>query len=92
MHSTGRLADYIVLVGYPLVVGVVIGISLQVKQLIVENQRSTLQARQANVERQQDLQNYVKCLTLLRFDNPELGPQSTRSQVESALDKCAKVR
>lgn len=40
---------------------------------------------------QQENQNYVKCLSLLRFDNPELGPQSTRDQVEVALDSCAKV-
>lgn len=73
--------------------------------IIVTNRIETQKAREANIQRQEDLnvllkevknisksnQAYIKCLSLLRFDNPTLGPTSTREQVESALDKCAGV-
>lgn len=64
----------------------------QTQSIINSNQASALTARKANVQRQEDLKNYVKCITLARFDNPELvSPTVTKQQVSDALDKCAKV-
>lgn len=50
---------------------------------------STLEARKANVSRQLQLSDQIKCLALIRFDvKPEV--LATRKGTEAALDKCAK--
>lgn len=62
------------------------------QSIIMTNQSSTVEARKANVKRQENIKNYVKCITLARFDNPELvSPTVTKQQVSDALDKCASV-
>lgn len=53
-------------------------------------QQQSQKARSTNIARQDSLKNYIKCLSLLRFDSPELTqPNVTRQQVSAALDKCA---
>lgn len=62
------------------------------QKVINDNQQSTLQARQSNVSRQDEIKADIKCIFLARFDNPAAAsPSATRAQVESALDKCAKT-
>lgn len=72
-----------------LVVGFNIFIAFQVQTVIHANQESTLAARKANIARQSQMEGYIKCILLLRYDNPNLTPQSSREEVETALDKCA---
>lgn len=48
---------------------------------------STLEARAANQARQDNFEDYIKCLSLLRFENPK--SIKTRAGVLKALNKCA---
>lgn len=65
----------------------------QTQQIIINNQKSTLEARKANMERQENLKNYIKCIFLAKFDDPAAAlPTATRQQVSNALDNCAKVQ
>lgn len=54
----------------------------------VQNQKATVAARQANVDRQTALQGYIKCVLLIRYDNPA-SMLTTKEQVSKALDTCA---
>lgn len=48
----------------------------------------TLDARQANIQRQDELKDYIKCILLIRYDStPE--QLATRKGGEAALDHCA---
>lgn len=60
----------------------------EIQQNINNNQTTTLQARQDNAARQEDLKNYVKCVLLLKY-NPNLIATSTKANVSKALDDCA---
>lgn len=66
----------------------IIGI-VKIQTVINDNQAQTIVARQQNIQRQQEIKDYIKCLILLRYDNPTLTVNSTRAQTEAALDKCA---
>ena len=46
--------------------------------------------RRGNIQRQAQMEGYIKCVVLLGYDNPNLGPQSTREEVVVALDRCAR--
>lgn len=74
------------------VVGRKIDLNVQSTQTIISNnQQSTLEARKANEQRQEDLKNYTKCIVLLPYDHPEfLATRPTREQAVAAMDKCAK--
>lgn len=61
----------------------------RLQEIINQNQTSTLNARELNINRQAQMERYIKCILLLRYDNPELTAQSPREEVEMALDKCA---
>lgn len=50
------------------------------------------EGRELSIQRQVQTEAYIKCVLLLRYDNPELDVNSTREEVEMALDKCASVR
>lgn len=50
----------------------------------------TQKAREANKARQDSIIGYIKCLVLLPYDSPGLSNTSTRAEVVTALDKCAK--
>lgn len=66
-------------------------IARDIKQTQMNQQEATQEARKANVLKLQQLTDYVKCLSLARFDNPELvSPNVTKDEVSAALDKCAK--
>lgn len=68
-----------------LLILVAIGIQLSVN---AQNKKATLDARAANAQRQQGLKDYIKCLSLLRFDyTPE--QLTTKNDVSKALDSCA---
>lgn len=58
------------------------------QQVIDDNQQSTLQARQNNVTRQDELKAYIKCIFLAKFDVPT-AQLSTREGTVKALDDCA---
>lgn len=63
--------------------------AVRLQYIIDKNQEDTLQARDANVDRQEELQGYIKCVLLLRFDTtPEQF--ATREGASKALDDCAK--
>jgi len=64
---------------------------LLVQSIIVDNQRSAVEARKTNAQRQTEIKDYVKCIVLLRYDNPTLTTNSPRADTEAALDRCAKV-
>lgn len=73
-------------------VGYKVDSNVQDTKTIIENaQQSTLEAREANIERQEDLKSYVKCIVLLRYNYPDLNETSPKSDVETALDSCAEV-
>lgn len=83
------LVERLLYIAMLLVVCFNIFIAIQVQKLISDGQKSTIVARQANIERQAQLEGYIKCVVLLHYDNPNLTPQSSREEVEAALDKCA---
>lgn len=61
---------------------------LRLQSVIDQNQVNALQARKANIERQKETQDYIKCVLLLRYDTtPE--ELATRKGAEKALDRCA---
>lgn len=61
----------------------------QIRNLITDNQANAVVARKQNIQRQEEIKGYIKCIILLRYDNPNLSPASPRADVEKALDKCA---
>lgn len=63
--------------------------TVALQNVINENQKRTVAARAANAQRQQEQKDYIKCIILLKYDAPNLNAQSTRSDVETALDNCA---
>lgn len=65
--------------------------SISLQSIISSNQSSAVQARNANLARQDAMQGYIKCIILLHYDNPTLNENSTRADVVKALDKCAKA-
>ncbi len=66
-------------------------LGLRLQQVIDENNRATVEARMANIERQGELKDYVKCVILIGFDNtPE--QLATREGTEAALIKCADAK
>lgn len=60
------------------------------KQVIDQNQQTTVQARETNADRQDELKAYIKCIFLAKFDIPA-EQLSTREGTVAALDKCAKT-
>lgn len=64
--------------------------NVRLQHVIDSNNAATVQARKDNIERQEQSQNYIKCIVLLKFSQPPLDPNSRKS-VEAALDKCAKT-
>lgn len=73
----------------PIVIATNIWGLYSLKHYISENQAEVVIARQQNKDRQDNIINYARCIVLLRFDNPNLGPSSTKPEVSAALDKCA---
>lgn len=49
---------------------------------------ATKEARKANIARQQGIEDYIKCLSILRFDVPA-EELKTREGAIKALDSCA---
>lgn len=62
--------------------------SIRLQQVIDENNTTTVQARKVNIQRQNELKDYIKCVLLIRFDVPP-DQLSTRKGAEKALDICA---
>lgn len=62
----------------------------QTQTIINNNQAGTLEARKDSIQRSNESKGYIKCIFLLRYDRPDIGPDSPRQDVESALDNCAK--
>lgn len=63
-------------------------IGLRIQTVIDSNNKATVQARQDNVERTTQSQQYIKCIVLLRFNTTPMALQ-TKAGVEKALDACA---
>lgn len=72
------------------VVGFNIFLGLRLQQVINQNNASTVAARQQNIDRQNDLKNYIKCLSLVRFNQPPVD-LSSKTAVSKALDQCAQT-
>lgn len=72
-----------------LIVGFNIFMTVQMQGLVNDHQEATVIARKASIERQSEMEGYIKCILLLRYDNPNLTQNSPRKEVEVALDKCA---
>lgn len=64
---------------------------LRLQQVIDQNNRATIEARQQNIERQNDQKNYIKCVLLIRFNEPPVD-LTTKSSVSKALDQCAQTQ
>ncbi len=62
---------------------------IRLQQVFRQNEAAAVAAREANRNRQNEIKAYIRCVILLRYDNPNLTPQSPRQDVETALDKCA---
>lgn len=66
--------------------------SLVVLSTIQQQQAEAIKSRNVQLteirNQNTQLKDYTKCIVLLKYDNPELTAQSTRSDVEEALDKC----
>jgi hypothetical protein len=62
--------------------------AVRLQNVIDQNQADTLQAREANIARQDELKDYIKCVLLIRYDVP---PEhlTTRDGAEQSLDTCA---
>lgn len=65
--------------------------AIRLQNVIDQNQRDTLEARQANTARQNELKDYIKCVLLIRYDVPAEA-LTTRDGVEAALDACATAK
>lgn len=64
-------------------------IAAQNQKFSVDAQNQTVQARIQNMQRQQQITDYIKCIVLLRFYQPPITTTSTKPEVETALDSCA---
>lgn len=62
--------------------------AVRLQTVINQNQKDALTARQANIDRQGELKDYVKCVLLISFDVPK-DQLTTRQGTEKALDHCA---
>lgn len=89
IDARDRLMRVLEVVALLIIMGINIFGLFQIESIIKTDQAGTVAARQANKDRQQQITDYIKCLVLLRYDAPTLGPQSTRAETEAALDKCA---
>lgn len=65
-------------------------IAIQILQIIQQNNTASIERAEQATTQRNDQQGYIKCIVLLRYDNPGLGPDSPRADVEKALDACAK--
>lgn len=63
-------------------------IGLRLQQVIDQNNQATVTARQQNIDRQNDLKDYIKCILLVRFNQPPVDATS-KAAVSKALDECA---
>lgn len=70
------------------VVGFNVFLGLRLQQVIDQNNQATVTARQQNIDRQNDLKDYIKCLSLVRFNQPPVDVTS-KAAVSKALDDCA---
>lgn len=66
-------------------------IAAQNQRFAEASQRQTIDARKANVQRQNEIKDYIKCLALLRFEEPPITVNSNKQETVAALDKCARV-
>lgn len=83
-----RLYRFFLLLAVSLVL-VLVAIGVKRVYIISGQIDTNVQNTQAILEN--DTQGYIKCILLLKYDNPELSPNSTRQEVGSALDRCAKT-
>lgn len=63
-------------------------LATQNQKIASDAQASTITAREQNIERQEQLKSYIKCIVLLKFE-PTLTVNSPEVDVAAALDKCA---
>lgn len=56
----------------------------------IQFRNETRVARAANIARQNEIQDYIKCIVLLKFYEPPLTPNSTKAETIAALDTCSK--
>lgn len=63
--------------------------AIQLQRLVKQNRNETLAARRVNFERQDQTQNYIKCILLIRFDYPPTS-LTNREGIVNALDDCSR--
>lgn len=88
VDNRDKLVRAIELFALACVVGFNIFLGLRLQQVIDQNNQATVDARQQNIARQNDLKNYVKCVSLVRFNQPPVDLTS-KNAVSKALDECA---
>jgi hypothetical protein len=86
-----RSVRAIELVVLAILVGFNVFSAFSLQTLITANQKSAVIARKTNLAKQDSTQSYIKCIVLLRYDNPTLNQNSTKAETEKALDKCATI-
>lgn len=64
---------------------------IQLNRVINQNQADTVEARKQNIDRQEEIQGYIKCVLLIRYTAPP-EDLTTQAGTEKALDKCATSR
>lgn len=57
----------------------------------IQFRNETRVARAANIARQNEIQDYIKCVVLLRYYEPPVTASSTKQETVVALDSCAKA-
>lgn len=63
---------------------------LRLQSVINKNNQTATDSRKTNAQRQNEIQDYIKCVVLIRFDDPPLPATATREETSKALDECAK--
>lgn len=64
---------------------------VRLQYITSQSQAQAVQARKTNFDRQSEIKAYIKCVVLLRYDNPGLSPESPKADVEKALDRCVEL-
>ena len=55
----------------------------------LSNRTNIVEHRQRNEEVHLEIENYIRCVVLLRYAEPPITPESPEKDVTAALDKCA---
>ncbi len=83
-------ATLLILIGVAIGVRQVFVVGHKIDTNIINNNNAAIEARKQNMQRQENITNYVKCILLLSKKHPELNIASLNyDQSNALLDECA---